>query len=86
MSPTYGGVTVGRTGQTQAKWLPSLPAAYRMPLESLPVSVLQDIQAMAVTAQVGHMDALGPTLECLGWPARLLSNLYLLPVSHNFYP
>lgn len=28
--------------------------------------MLQDIQATAVIAQVGHPDALGPTLECLG--------------------
>lgn len=79
--PNHGGATVGRMGQTQAKWLPPLPAAYRTPLESLPVSVLQDIQATAVIAQVGLVDVLGSTLDCMGWLSHLLSNL-----SHNFYP
>lgn len=54
---------MGWTGQTQPKWPRSLSAAYRTLLEFLPVSVLQDTQATAAFAQVGHVDVLESTLE-----------------------
>lgn len=47
-------------------------------MDSLSVSVLQDTRAMAVIAQVGPVDILGSTLECMGWLSHL-SNLSFIP-------
>jgi hypothetical protein len=73
------GRLLGGRGQTQAKWLPPLPAASRTLLESLPASVLQDTRATAAIAQVSLVDILGSTLECMGWLSHLLSNLSFIP-------